>query len=107
MTEFDKKIEASNGYIGKLIRTNGSVGGDVLQKIISVFPDINPTWLLTGDGDMIINKRAIESVKTMYDPFNEMQVCENCIKNEKEIKALQNQLIEAQKLIIELMKKNV
>lgn len=45
---FDLKIEASNGYIGKQIKSHASIGSDVLEKIFSSFPELSPRWLLTG-----------------------------------------------------------
>ncbi|QEM13443.1 helix-turn-helix transcriptional regulator [Mucilaginibacter rubeus] len=53
LTKFDKMLEAGTGYIGKQIKKNGSVGSDILEKIISVFPDLSANWLLTGEGKMI------------------------------------------------------
>jgi len=50
---FDKSIGASNGYIGKQIKNNGSIGSDLIQKIFSVYPDLNILWLMTGEGEMI------------------------------------------------------
>jgi len=52
---FDKLIGGSNGYIGKQIKNLASIGSDVIEKIISIFPDLNIIWLLTGHGDMIID----------------------------------------------------
>lgn len=31
---------------------------DVIEKIISTFSDINPTWLITGNGEMMLEKNA-------------------------------------------------
>lgn len=31
------------------------IGKSVLDKILSKIPDINPTWLLTGEGEMLNN----------------------------------------------------
>lgn len=50
---FDKSIEAANGYIGRQIKNNGSIGSDVVEKIFSVYDDLNPNWLLVGDGEML------------------------------------------------------
>jgi len=55
MRAFDLSISASNGYTSKQSKTNASVGSDVLEKIIDVYPDLNPLWLITGKGNMIID----------------------------------------------------
>ncbi len=52
LTAFDLAIEAGNGYIGKQIKRGGSIGSDILEKIVCAYPDINIEWLLTGEGCM-------------------------------------------------------
>lgn len=53
LNSFDKIIGSSNGYIGKQIKNNASIGSDVLEIIFSTFDDINPIWVLTGNGGMV------------------------------------------------------
>lgn len=52
--KFETAIGASNGLISRAIKQ----GSDVYAKWISItvdkFPDLNPIWLLTGKGEMII-----------------------------------------------------
>jgi phage repressor protein C with HTH and peptisase S24 domain len=54
LNSIDVALNLSNGYIGKQIKSKASIGSDILQKIISHLQDLNPTWLLTGKGDMIL-----------------------------------------------------
>jgi hypothetical protein len=54
LNSFDKQLGLGNGYIGKQIKKNASIGSEILQKIIAHFPDLNPLWLLLGKGNMII-----------------------------------------------------
>ena len=48
MNAFDTAIGAANGYINKMFKAEGSVGENILQKILAAFPEIDPLWLLTG-----------------------------------------------------------
>ncbi len=59
--EFELKIGVSNGTIGKAIQRNGSIGFDKIQKTIEIFPDLNPSWLLTGEGEMLKSELHLES----------------------------------------------
>lgn len=47
---FEKLIGLSNGYVNNISR---SVGASKLQSIIGIFPELNPEWLLTGEGEML------------------------------------------------------
>jgi hypothetical protein len=43
----------SNGYLKKQIKGKGSIGSDIIEKIVSKYGDISLTWLLTGKGKML------------------------------------------------------
>lgn len=53
ISAFEKSIGMSNASFGKSLKNGGSIGGDKLEKILSVYPDINAEWLLTGAGEML------------------------------------------------------
>lgn len=63
---FEKKIGLSNGYLGKQLKRNADLGESILMKIIENCPDLNPEWLLTGDGSMI--KKEQSEVLTLNEP---------------------------------------
>lgn len=49
---FENSLGASRGSISKAVKEGKSIGSNVLENIMSVYTDINPNWLLTGQGDM-------------------------------------------------------
>lgn len=49
-SKFEKAVGLSNGFVNNISK---SIGAEKLQRILSVFPDINQTWLLTGNGQML------------------------------------------------------
>jgi len=51
-TRFEKDNGLSNGYLGTQLKRNGNLGEDVINKIINNCLDIDPVWLLTGNGSM-------------------------------------------------------
>lgn len=57
---FEQSVGMSNASFGKSLKNNGAIGTDKLEKILSVYSEISPTWLLTGEGEMI--KPEIEDV---------------------------------------------
>ena len=57
--QFDLSIGASNGYTLRMKKNNASVGSDVIENILRVYPQLNVVWLLTGEGSMLkTNKQA-------------------------------------------------
>ena len=61
VSSFEKSIGMSNASFGKSLKNNGAIGTDKLENILQVYPDINPVWLLTGQGDMIWDPSSYQS----------------------------------------------
>lgn len=49
---FCKTVEISDSSF-KGSATASEFGSDILVKIITYYPDVNPEWLLTGEGEML------------------------------------------------------
>jgi hypothetical protein len=67
---FEKYCGLSNGYIANLDKGGkgvGSIGSDVIAKLLKVFPELNVRWLCTGEGDMLdaneIAKGKLEQIR--------------------------------------------
>lgn len=58
MNAFDVRLGLGNNYIGSMIRREANIGSDVLEKIVRNFTEINPTWLITGEGEMMKTRQA-------------------------------------------------
>lgn len=56
---FERRVGISNGYVNNL---NGSIGSSVIGKIATAYPELNTSWLLTGEGEMIIMAKHTRSV---------------------------------------------
>jgi len=60
-----------------MIRREGNVGSDVIEKIVRGFPEISIYWLLLGEGEMLrndITKGEVKEPASEYgqDPFEKM-----------------------------------
>ncbi len=51
--KFDIKIGASNGYTFRMRKNRASVGTDVIERICNEYPELNPCWILLGEGNML------------------------------------------------------
>ena len=64
---FEEAVGLSNGYINNISK---GIGAEKLQRILSVFPDLNQVWLLTGEGEML-NTDVTPVRKSELEEFTE------------------------------------
>ncbi|MFL0095290.1 hypothetical protein [Tenacibaculum maritimum] len=99
---FEKNIQVSNNLIGTAIRRGSSFKSNVLNKILNRFPEINPTWLLTGKEEMLVEelteKKLVEERKLQYKKqIFEKQMKENMLNlllEDKEIREALSAILE-------------
>lgn len=88
------EIGVSNSYFSKMVRNNASIGSDILEKILRKFPDLNPSWLLTGSGEMIIDPLKIGENNIEALPIRKDELppgpCRQCEGKDQIIAALQD-----------------
>lgn len=58
---FECAIGKSSGYLTTALKKNTSIGSDVLEVLISKFPELNIDWLLSGNGSML-NKEIMQPI---------------------------------------------
>ena len=84
--QFEQKINVSNGVIAKVLVQNTTLRSDVLSKIADSFPDINIGWILTGKGEMFLQKSGntpeedTRFVKIPTDVWEAMQMQTESLK---------------------------
>lgn len=66
-TALEKEIGLSNGYLGVQRKRNADMGEGAFLKIIDNCRDINPSWLLTGEGDMF--REDSKEGNTLVEPI--------------------------------------
>jgi hypothetical protein len=65
-------IGLSNSYFSKMVKNRGSLGEDVICKILLYYENINPEWLLIGKGPMkknetVLNQPIFELLKKQLE----------------------------------------
>ncbi len=61
-TAIEKEMGLSNGYLSAQKKRGADIGEGMMNKIIDYCRDINPEWLLTGNGDMIKTNQTSKSL---------------------------------------------
>jgi hypothetical protein len=93
----EKILGLSNGYLGKMRARGASIGSEVVEKIVQSYRDINPEWLLTGDGEMLRGHVASNNTKNVKElPSGPCKQCE-----------LRDMIIAKQEDSIELLKDKI
>ena len=79
--ELAKRLTISPGYLSDVENGQNKVNADILVGLILYFPELNPDWLLTGRGGMIMDKDDgalhdvynldVEAIKAAQDIFYE------------------------------------
>lgn len=59
--QFDLSIGAGNGYTLRMSKNRASIGSDVIENILKIYPDLNVVWLLTGEGSML-KSQAVDDI---------------------------------------------
>lgn len=68
ISAFEKSIGMSNASFHKAIKNNGAIGSDKIEKILKIYSDLNPIWLLTGKGNMIIG--STNEISLISEPLS-------------------------------------
>lgn len=71
--KFEQTIGMSNGAFGKSVRNGGSILTEKLEKILEVYPDLNPSWILTGHGRMLLSDYQ-DKVREPLSPEEEAKI---------------------------------
>lgn len=96
--QFDISIGASNGYTLRMKKNSASIGSDVIENILRVYPQLNVVWLITGEGAMLKKDMRKEPLEFDELPKNRQEEIEKII--EQKIKERQEQ--ELKRLLIEV-----
>lgn len=55
INKFSESVGTSKSYFNKLIKNETNIGSDKIENILQAYPEINPIWLVTGQGKMILS----------------------------------------------------
>ena len=112
MREFSRRVGFSHGLLSRA----KSIGSEKLEHICTIFPNLNPTWVLTGNGEMYqkppsfkqaLKQKMTEDLKKEDEPKKQSLVEEpaatyNTPTSDERIKSLESQLKEKDKRIEDL-----
>ena len=87
---FENSIQASRGSISKAIKHEKSIGTNVVENILKEYPELNPNWLFTGKGEMILKETtAMDDVLEGLDKVNVIKHINDNLEEYKKIRSFQ------------------
>lgn len=61
--KFSRAVGENPNTVSNWLSRGDGIGKDVINKVILAYPTVNSNWLLTGEGDMLINESTNENNK--------------------------------------------
>lgn len=101
-SEFERKSQLSNGYINNI---RDGMGADKLENVLRAYPELNRSWLLTGEGEMLnpVSNVATANGNSSVAAINSHVVNGGVEILQERVKHLEELLAEKERLIQVLM----
>lgn len=68
--EFEKKCGLSTGFVRKIVKT---ITIEKMEDILNAYPQINPGWLITGNGSMLLPQNDPEALFSEFMSYAHMK----------------------------------
>ncbi|GGG97687.1 hypothetical protein GCM10007415_36420 [Parapedobacter pyrenivorans] len=98
---FEKSVGFSNGLFGGQLKKNKTIGIDKLENILTVYPDLNANWVLTGKESML--RDDVREEATVKYQSTEHELANDLKRNHEEVIASLNDVIAVQQKTISLL----
>lgn len=73
------------------------MNSDTIEKLLSLFPEISPRWLITGEPPMLINDKIVDNPRKADDSFeiirNLSEANKNLSETNKKLAKINAQLV--------------
>lgn len=86
-------------------RLKMSVSDLFISKIVTAYPDVNLTWFITGEGEMLLSPQSVDRIEGSGVKSNSMELCTKCEAFEKEVAYLRE--LQQKKKLINLLRGSV
>ena len=95
---FERNCKVANGYLSKQRKGKGTIGSDILERIYQSYSDLNLTWLVAGEEDMLLKIPRGQSY--FAEPVQGYAREETVRHLHDKIQMLEQSLIDKEKIIL-------
>jgi hypothetical protein len=97
---FERTCQVANGYLKKQQKGKGSIGSDILERIHKNYFDLDMVWLITGEGDMLVEESEKSTGKHVLQEEKKYYTKDEIIKHLRErVILLESSLADKEKII--------
>ena len=97
---FERTCGVANGYLKKQLKGRGTIGSEIVERIIDAYKDLSLTWLITGEGKMLLAEKMATHGQKMNEAAPDYQSHDLITRQLKEkIQILENALADKEKII--------
>lgn len=89
---FEKAVGFSNGYVNNIRK---SIQPEKLQSIVRVYPQLNPGWLMTGEGEMLR-----EEPGNSVDSSRDISLLKNLLQAKEELLQAKEELLQSKEALL-------
>lgn len=96
---FEKAVGFSNGYVNNIRK---SIQPEKLQSIVRVYPQLNPGWLMTGEGEMLREEpgNSVDSSRDISLLKNLLQANEELLQANEELLQAKEELLQTKEVLL-------
>ena len=104
---FERTCGVANGYIKKQLKGRGTIGSEIIEKIIDSYADLSLTWLITGCGKMLLHETKNDQAGKMNEAAAEYLTHDLINRQLKEKIAILEESLADKEKIIRLLEKQL
>ncbi|HRE51768.1 MAG TPA: hypothetical protein PK339_10110 [Flavitalea sp.] len=96
----ERSCEIANGYLKKQWKGKGTIGTEILEKIVNRYVDLSLLWLITGEGNMLQYEQPVSSNLELQDEEKIYQSADTVIRLLRDkVKLLEHTVADKEKII--------
>jgi transcriptional regulator with XRE-family HTH domain len=98
--QLTKAVGVSVGYFSRMRKVKGSLGAEILARILTYYSDLSADWLLTGQGTMLKGSPPTRYVQTYAKREKALKDIVKAVETiEQDVATLNEQIAELNRLL--------
>lgn len=70
---FERSVGLGSGTFMKALKNNGAIGSDKLETIFGKYSELNPLWVIKGEGSMVSSESSQDDIEDYKETIRELR----------------------------------